>query len=136
MTQSSSENVHILYENTNCVGIFCKHLVSGLIFLSICCVGLLIYLGVYVAFNTIQVISRRVVGRAEEASTYSLPGFCTVNYRPMARNHQLSHLRPCRELNPGLRGGRQECYHSAPVAPICCVEHNGYMVLVSEKDLK
>ena len=28
-----------------------------------------IYLGFYVAFNTVQVISRRVVGRAEEIST-------------------------------------------------------------------
>ena len=27
------------------------------------------YLGFYVAFNTVQVISRRVVGRAEETST-------------------------------------------------------------------
>ena len=33
---------------------------------------LLFYLGFYVAFNTVQVISRRVVGRAEETSTYSL----------------------------------------------------------------
>ena len=40
---------------------------------------LFIYLGFYVAFNTVQVISRRVVGRAEETSTYSLLGFCTVN---------------------------------------------------------
>ena len=38
-----------------------------------------IYLVFYVAFNTIQVISRRVVGRAEETSTYSSLGFCTVN---------------------------------------------------------
>ena len=38
-----------------------------------------IYLGFYVAFNTVQVISQRVVGRAEETSTYSLSGFCTVN---------------------------------------------------------
>ena len=29
------------------------------------------YLGFYVTFNTVQVISRRVVGRAEETSTYS-----------------------------------------------------------------
>ena len=65
----------------------------------------------YVTFNTVQVISRRVVGRAEETSTYSLSGFCTVNCRPTASNYQLSHLRPC------LRGGRQECYHSATVAP-------------------
>ena len=28
-----------------------------------------IYLGFYVAFNTVQVISRREVGRAEETST-------------------------------------------------------------------
>ena len=28
-----------------------------------------IYLGFYVAFNTVQVISRRIVGRAEETST-------------------------------------------------------------------
>ena len=76
-----------------------------------------IYLGFYMAFNTVQVISRWVVGRAEEASTYSLLGFCTVNCRPTARNYQLSHMRPCRESNPGLRGGRQECYHSATVAP-------------------
>ena len=30
---------------------------------------ILIYLGFYVAFNTVQVISRQVVGRAEETST-------------------------------------------------------------------
>ena len=40
-----------------------------------------IYLGFYVAFNTVQVISRRVVGRAEETSTYSWSRFCTVNCR-------------------------------------------------------
>ena len=74
-------------------------------------------LGFYVAFNTVRVISRRVVGRAEETSTYSSSGFCTVNCRPTASNYQLSHLRPCRESNPGLRGGRRECYHSATVAP-------------------
>ena len=43
-----------------------------------------VYFGFYVAFNTVQVISRRVVGRAEETSTYSSLGFCTVNCRPMA----------------------------------------------------
>ena len=32
--------------------------------------------------------------RAEETSTYSSLGFCTVNCRPMASNYQLSHLRP------------------------------------------
>ena len=53
-----------------------------------------IYLGFCVAFNTIQVISRWVVGRAEETSIYSSLGFCTVNCRPTASNYQLSHLRP------------------------------------------
>ena len=79
--------------------------------------SLFIYLGFYVAFNTVQVISRRVVGRAEETSTQSLLGFCTVNCRPMASNYQLSHFRLWRGSNPGLRGGRRECYHSATVAP-------------------
>ena len=76
-----------------------------------------IYLGFYVAFNTVQVISRRVVERAEETSTYSSSGFCTVNCRPTASNYQLSHLRSGREPNLGLRGGRGECYHSAIVVP-------------------
>ena len=78
---------------------------------------LFIYLGFYVAFNTVQVISRWVVGRAEETSTYSSLGLCTVNCRPTASNYQLSHLRPWRGSNPGLRGGRREFYHSATVAP-------------------
>ena len=43
--------------------------------------SLFIYLGFYVTSNTIQVISRRVVGRAEETSTFSWSGFCTVNCR-------------------------------------------------------
>ena len=73
--------------------------------------------GFYVAFNTVQVISRWVVGRAEDTSTYSLLGLCTVNCRPMASNYQLSHLRPSWGSNPGLRGGRRECYHSATMAP-------------------
>ena len=46
----------------------------------------IVYLGFYVAFNTVQVISRQVVGRAEETSTYSSLGFCTVNCRPTASN--------------------------------------------------
>ena len=52
-----------------------------------------IYFGFYVAFHTVQVISRRVVGRAEETSTYSWLRFCTVNCKPTASNYQLSHFR-------------------------------------------
>ena len=87
-------------------------------------VDLFIYLGFYVAFNTVQVIARRVVGRAEETSTCSSLGFCTVNCRPTASNYQLSHLRLLRGSNPGLRGGRQECYHSATVAPLFLLKHD------------
>ena len=36
---------------------------------------------------------RGVAGRAEETSTYSWSGFCTVNCRPTESNYQLSHLR-------------------------------------------
>ena len=67
--------------------------------------------------KSVQVISQRVVGRAEESSTYCLSGFCGVNCRPMASNYQLSRLRPCRYPNPSFRGGRRECYHSATMAP-------------------
>ena len=72
---------------------------------------LLIYLGFYVAFNTVQIISRRIVGRAEETSTCSSLGFC--NCRPSASNYQFCHLRPCRESNP--RPQRWE----ARVLPLC-----------------
>ena len=51
-----------------------------------------IYLGFYIAFNTVQVISQRVVLLAEETSTYSWSRLCTINCRPMASNYQLSHL--------------------------------------------
>ena len=69
-------------------------------------------------FQHCKVISRWVVGRAGETSTYSNSGFCIVNCRPTASNYQLSHLRPCLEPNPGLRGERRECYHSAAMAPL------------------
>ena len=49
-------------------------------------VVLFIYLGFYVAFNTVQVISRRVVGRAEETSTYS-------SYPSVVEGHLLSTLK-------------------------------------------
>ena len=93
---------------------------------------LFIYLGFYVAFNTVQVISRQVVGRAEETSTYSSSGFCTVNCRPTGSNYQLSHLRPCREPNPGLRGGRRvlPLFHRFPWAPLSR-SNDGSLALMS-----
>ena len=58
-----------------------------------------------------------MVRKAAETSTYSWSRSCTVNCRPTASNYQLSHLRSGREPNLNLKGGRQECYHSAAVAP-------------------
>ena len=78
---------------------------------------LIFYLWFHTAFNTIQIISRRVVGRAEETSTYSWSRFYTVNCQPTVSNYQLSHLRYSREPNPSLRGGRRECYTLPPWAP-------------------
>ena len=75
-----------------------------------CCHGntfkdfqVLFYLGIWVTFNTVQVISWWVVGRAEETSTYTWSRFCTVNCRPMASNYQLSNLRSGRDPNLDLR---------------------------------
>ena len=71
-------------------------------------VCMLIFIYLFYLFGVLrrfqQVISRRVVGRAEKTSTYSSLGLCTVNCRPTASNYQLSHLRPSRGSNPGLRG--------------------------------
>ena len=39
---------------------------------------LFIYLGFYVAFNTVQVISRRVVGRAEETIEFARVVYCKL----------------------------------------------------------
>ena len=72
----------------------------------------------FTSLSTLQVMSRRVVGRAEATSTYNSLGFCTVNCRPSASNYQLSHWRPWWERKPRVRGGRRECYHSATVAPV------------------
>ena len=66
---------------------------------------LFIYLGFYVAFNTVQVISRQVVGRAEETNTYSWSRFCTVNCRPMASNFQLSTWSRAGNRTPTLEVG-------------------------------
>ena len=48
---------------------------------------------IYVASNTVQVISQRVVLWAEETSPHSWSRFCIVNCRPSVSNYQLSHIR-------------------------------------------
>ena len=59
----------------------------------LCLINLFIYLGFYITFNTVQVISRWIVGRAEETSKYSWSRFCIVNCWPTTSNYQLSHSR-------------------------------------------
>ena len=51
------------------------------------------YLGFYIAFNTVQIISRRGLLWADETRTYSWSSFCTANCLPLVRNCQLSHIR-------------------------------------------
>ena len=112
---------------THCLLVYCRCIVSTFLShkagyhaegASLSEVSVCIYLGFYVTFNTVQVISRWVVGRAEETSTYSSSGFCTVNCRPTASNYQLSHLRPYRESNPSLGGG-SESVTTLPPWPLC-----------------
>ena len=82
---------------------------------NILCTSVIYLFGVYVTFNTVQVISQQVVGRAEETSTYSSLGFCTVNCQTTASNYQFSHFRPCGDRTLASEVGG-ECYHSATVA--------------------
>ena len=62
-------------------------------------------MGFYVTFDTVQVISQWIAGRAEETITCSWSRFCTVNCQPMANNYQLSNLRPGLEPNPASEVG-------------------------------
>ena len=55
--------------------------------------NLFIYLGFYVTFNTVQVISQPIVLWAEETSRYSWSRFCTVNCRPSVSNYQVFNIR-------------------------------------------
>ena len=83
-----------------------------------------IYLGFYVTFNTVQVISRHVVGRAEETSTYNP---VRVVYCKLPTNGKQLPAFPL-EAVPGTEPqgvGRQECYHSATVAPVEEIERSG-----------
>ena len=78
--------------------------------------NVIVYLGFYVTFNTVQVKSKGVVGRAEETSTYSCSRFCTVNCRSTA-SYQLSHFKYGQDSNSDLQGGRRVCYYYATVNP-------------------
>ena len=53
-----------------------------------------------------------------KTTTHSWSRFCSVNCRPTTNNYQFSHLRSGREVNPDLKGGSRECYHSTTVAPV------------------
>ena len=102
---------------------------------------MIIYLGFYVTFNSVQVISQRVVLLAKETSTYSWSRFCTVNCRPTASNYQLSHLRSGRDSNSDLRGGRRVSYHCTTTGPLAkCLSSRRYhwqsnAVIFSDKEL-
>ena len=84
---------------------------------------LFIYLGFYVAFNTVQVISRRVVGRAEEPSTYS-------SYCKLSTNGKQLPAFP-HEAVPGIEPRPQRW--EARVLTLC---HRGPMIVLQCYGLK
>ena len=77
-------------------------------------IHLFIYLGFYIAFNTVQVISRRVVRRAEETSTYS--SVYSVLYCKLPTNGKQLPAFPL-EAVPGT-GPRPQRWE-ARVLPLC-----------------
>ena len=85
------------------------------------CICLFVYLFAFLKHriqHIVQVISSRVVLWAEETSTYSwCQGFGSVNCQQTASSYQLFHSRSSQDSNSNLRSGRQECYHSAALAP-------------------
>ena len=81
---------------------------------------LFIHLGFYVTFNTVQVISRWVVGRTEETSTYSSLGFCKLS----TNGKQLPAFP--HEAMPGIEPRPQTW--EARVLPLC---HHGPQEAVS-----
>ena len=91
----------------------------------------------FTSLSTLQVVSRRVVGRAEEISTYSSSVFCTVNCRKTASNYQLSHLRPCWEPNPWPQRWEARMLplcHRGPGRQWLGIYHTGYLILQHLKD--
>ena len=74
-------------------------------------VNLFIHLGINITFNTVHVISRRVVLWAKETSTYSWSRFCTDHCRSQVRNCHLSHIW-FGVWAADLRGGIWVCYHA------------------------
>ena len=109
-----NRNINASHELSCAQGNFYR---SGMRDLNPVSIDLFIYLGFYVTFNTVQVISRRVVGRAEKTSTCSLYGVLYCKLPTNGKQLPAFPLEAVRESNPGLRGRRRKCYHSATVAP-------------------
>ena len=72
-----------------------------------------IYLGFYITFNTVQVISRWIVLGTEETRTYSWSRFCTVNCRQNGKQLEAFPL----EVQPGIELRSQSW--EARVLPLC-----------------
>ena len=85
---------------------------------------LFIYLGFYVAFNTVQVISVISSGSWKGTGNQYIQ-FVRVLYCKLLTNGKHLPAFPLEAMmgsNPGLRGGRQEGYHSSTVAPVFFME--------------
>ena len=71
----------------------------------------------YVAFNTVQVISRRVVwkGRGNQYIQFARVLYCKLPTN--GKQLPAFPLKAMTRIEPQLQSGRRECYHSATVAP-------------------
>ena len=99
------------YVHENCCSCFLKYITVVFLLFSFFGIIFLLPKEQYAGLFT-QVLSfgmyllrRRVVGRAEETSTLSSLGFCTVNCQPTASNYQLSHLSLCGDRTPASEVG-------------------------------
>ena len=70
-----------------------------------------IYLGFLCCFQhcTGHITTGSWKGRGNQFIQFVRVLYCKLPTNGLS-NYQLSHLRLCREPNPGLRGGRRECY--------------------------
>ena len=69
----------------------CRCLSVAKFILTFAIYNLFIYLEFYITFDTVQVISRQVVGNAEETRTYIWSRFCTDQRQATTRFHTRGH---------------------------------------------
>ena len=83
-------------------------------------VNLFIYLGFNAAFNTGHITMGSWKGRGNQYIEFARVVYCKLPTN--GKQLPAFPLEPMRGSNPGLRGGRRECYQSATMAPVLKVK--------------